>query len=470
MASNTESMRQAWAKYECKRREMTEISFGPDLILVAPPTVEAWKALERVLQAFDYDIRIEDTDSYNCREIKGGGGKSLHSYGIALDINWHTNPFLDHKGERPPRFSNKASQSARAADVRLGKADTDMTREMVDATLAIRTAGPNPRQVFAWGGDWNTIKDSMHFQIQVTPDDLSHGIDWNTVKGGRPDLHDEDVEDRFGGGPLPEERWTGFPWQEPLMNDFAAASQETLALQEGDSGPMVKALQAGLAALNYQLGDIDGDFGTLTRDALLSFQANNGLPTTGVADAETIATLGKGRPRVLTMKRMTATEHDLEERGSKIIRATGWNRWLGIGTGILGALGLSDSQMHFVTRIGDALKESAGATNGAVTSEAITATVQKVLAQSGSNPADAAKGIQDAITALVAGAQASALPQNSGGAFLEPVISLAQGLLGSGGAGPWAMLIGAGVFIWRNAKTSASARLADHRTGANVSR
>jgi hypothetical protein len=160
-------MRNAWAAYDGNEGAMQRISFGPDVIKVAPPTIDAWKALERVLEAFGYDIRIEDTDSYNNRQIKGGGGKSLHAYGIALDINWHTNPYRDHAGKRAERFSAKPTQAERAEDVRLGLADTDMTKQMTDAVLAINTLGG--KRVFGWGGAWETLKDSMHFQIEVTP-------------------------------------------------------------------------------------------------------------------------------------------------------------------------------------------------------------------------------------------------------------------------------------------------------------
>lgn len=466
MDSSTQNMRQAWASFECRRKDMVRIPFGPDLILVAPPTIDAWKALERVLREFKYDIRIEDTDSYNCRNIKGGTEKSLHSYGIALDINWHTNPFIDHSSTRPPRFSNKLTQRERGQDVRLGKADTDMTREMIDAVLAIRTNAPDPKQVFDWGGYWETIKDSMHFQIQVTPAELAKGINWNTVAGGPAE---RDEEELVAVRQDDDNQMQAMPWPEVAIDHFP--QPESIALREGDTGPMVTALQSGLVALNYPVGAIDGDFGTLTRDALLSFQANNGLPTTGVADAETLSMLSKGRPRVLSLQRVTATEADLQKKGSEVINASGWNRWLGIGTGILGALGLADSQLHFVTRIGDALKVGAGATNGTVDGTQIRSAVDKVLATASADegPATLVKAVQDAVGNLATGTT-SILPQNSGGAFIEPVISLLQTLLSASGAGPWAMLIGAGVFIWRNARKAADARVADHRTGANVSR
>lgn len=181
MSSPSEEMRIAWAEYECQPERMVKIDFGPDTIRVAPPTVDAWMALENVLAAHGYDIRIEDTDSYNCRDMKSGKSKSLHAYGIALDINWKTNPYIDHAGQRKPRFSDNDGQSGRAQDVRLGRADTDMTRAMVDAALAIRTV--EGKQIFGWGGDWRTIKDAMHFQIEVTPQDLGKGIDWSTAAG-----------------------------------------------------------------------------------------------------------------------------------------------------------------------------------------------------------------------------------------------------------------------------------------------
>lgn len=181
MVSPTAKMRQAWSAYECQASKMVVIPFGPDKIRIAPETIDSWKALETVLTFYGYDIRIEDTDSYNCRQMKSGKAKSLHSYGIALDINWNTNHYVDHAGTRPPKFSSKLTQIERAEEVKLGKADTDMTRAMIDAVLAIKTG--SGQRVFGWGGDWQTLKDAMHFQIEVTPAQLAAGIDWNTVEG-----------------------------------------------------------------------------------------------------------------------------------------------------------------------------------------------------------------------------------------------------------------------------------------------
>lgn len=159
---------------------MKIIAFGPDRIRVAPPTEDAWRAMAAVFDAHDYDIRTTDTDSYNCRTITGGTKKSLHSYGIALDINWKTNPYKDHDGVRTVQFSSKAGQEERAIDVKRHLADTDMTPAMIADIRAIKNQAG--QTVFQWGGDWKSVKDAMHFQIDLSPDDLALGVDLATLR------------------------------------------------------------------------------------------------------------------------------------------------------------------------------------------------------------------------------------------------------------------------------------------------
>jgi putative chitinase len=59
----------------------------------------------------------------------------------------------------------------------------------------------------------------------------------------------------------------------------------------GSIGPHVAAIQRRLNALGYPAGPPNGLFGTQTRDALMSFQANNGLATTGMSTHQTRAAL-----------------------------------------------------------------------------------------------------------------------------------------------------------------------------------
>lgn len=197
MAKSTTQLRTLWREFECAEVKMVLVPFGPDKIRVAPPTAEAWEALAAVLALHQYSIRTEDTDSYNCRQITGGTGHSLHSFGIALDVNWKTNPYDNHRGTRDVRYSDKPTQDERALDVRRGLADTDMTPAMIADAMAIRTR--NGVQVFDWGGNWRDRKDCMHFELDLSPEELAAGIDRATVAGW--DLvPPEDPEGPAGGG------------------------------------------------------------------------------------------------------------------------------------------------------------------------------------------------------------------------------------------------------------------------------
>lgn len=65
------------------------------------------------------------------------------------------------------------------------------------------------------------------------------------------------------------------------------------ALCIGCTGQAVIELQEDLLALGYRLPEygVDGDFGSETEAAVKAFQAAVGLPTTGIADAETLAAI-----------------------------------------------------------------------------------------------------------------------------------------------------------------------------------
>lgn len=518
MSESTAQQRVNWRSFECNAHAMVRISFGPDEILVAPPTADAWQALSMVLAAHGYNIRTADTDSYNCRAITGGTEKSLHAYGIALDVNWTTNPYKETSDQRKVRFSDQPTQDLRANDVKRNLADTDMTQAMIDDALAIRTI--SKKRVFEWGGNWINVKDTMHFEIDVKPDDLATGIDWSSVKGGqngRP-VPSRLMETRGGGSPLQGdialgnfekvhaliEKWEGgytnhprdpggptnmgitlkdlsnwrhapataddvknltrdealqifraHYWmpvhgdemplpaaqvvyntavlsgttrairllqqalvrqqngldvdgrmgslttdaclaadQKMLVEDYCSTYESYLRslpifdtfgrgwlnrlaeirqtalgwaqapqisspdilpreleatpilgteLRFGDKGALVEGLQRKLTELGYSLGEIDGQFGTLTREALLAFQADNNVPPTGVLDAATQAAFARPQPRPLSRDRLSATPDDLRASGSQTIKAADNTKIVGWISSILGALGIGNS-------------------------------------------------------------------------------------------------------------------------------
>lgn len=60
----------------------------------------------------------------------------------------------------------------------------------------------------------------------------------------------------------------------------------------GSRGEEVTAIQNALKERGYYTGKCDGIFGTLTRDAVIRFQTDNGLVADGIAGEKTLAALG----------------------------------------------------------------------------------------------------------------------------------------------------------------------------------
>lgn len=267
MPRSTSVLRDAWSDWECRAARMIMVDFGPDRIKVVPSTADAWTALARVMASHDYGIRTADTDSYNCRAITGGSGLSLHAYGIGLDVNWETNPYLETKEGRKVRFSLRRTQERRAEDVRAGKADTDMTAGMLDDIRGIKTV--DGRTVFAWGGDWKTVKDSMHFQIDLTPEELERGIDWDTVPAA--------------------------PNARPV---------EAFA-RRGDVGVRVEYYQRKLERISPRPpGPIDGKYGTKTAASVAAFQESRDPAVEEGTDGEVIGAWTRSELELAEVERL----------------------------------------------------------------------------------------------------------------------------------------------------------------------
>ncbi|MGB5758507.1 MAG: peptidoglycan-binding protein [Acidimicrobiales bacterium] len=234
----TSQLRRIWAP-ACKRTLRVVTLHSGAKVSVAVEVVEAFQALDSVMQAFGYRPRPADTGAFNCRQITGGTSFSLHAYGIAADINWNSNPY-------------------RRDNVLV----TDMSPEMVAAIKAIRTGNGAP--VFGWGGDYRSVKDAMHFEVVASRTEIATGIDWSTVRLGRPDPDDP------GSWPV---------------------------LQKPSRGPTVEELQRRLTDAGFP-AEIDGDFGPLTERAVVDYQLSRGLDVDGIVGLQTWTALLTGQPAV----------------------------------------------------------------------------------------------------------------------------------------------------------------------------
>lgn len=228
----------------CKRK-LTQFLFrGGARVSVAVESYDAWRALDQVMQRQKYVVRRGVTGGYNCRAVRDGKNPSLHSYGIACDINWDTNPL-------------------RKDNVLI----TDMPLAMIDAIKAIRTVGGV--EVFQWGGHYKTFKDSHHFEIMASPRELKAGIDWSTVRAPRP------RKDR-------PSTWA--------------------TLQRGDVGPTVAKLQGLLAQAGFDPlpadRDGEGTLGPRTEEEIRRFQASRKLDVDGNVGEQTWTALLTNQPEV----------------------------------------------------------------------------------------------------------------------------------------------------------------------------
>lgn len=84
------------------------------------------------------------------------------------------------------------------------------------------------------------------------------------------------------------------------------------ALRLGDHGDEVVRLQKALMELGYDIGEVDGEFGFLTRDALCQFQREHRLVVDGMVGPSVLATLF--RPELKAMRQV-----HVAQRGERLI-------------------------------------------------------------------------------------------------------------------------------------------------------
>jgi hypothetical protein len=160
MAYASQSSLRSWWGPACNGPWVTLSLYGSGRVTVRPAIVDAVKALDKVLQSYNYVTRYADTGAYNCRKVTGGSTYSLHAYAIAMDINWQSNPY---------------SSTLRTDMFRYGDGRMPYRIE------AIRTN--NGKQVWRWGGWFSGSKDAMHYEITCSPSDIRTGINWSTAQG-----------------------------------------------------------------------------------------------------------------------------------------------------------------------------------------------------------------------------------------------------------------------------------------------
>lgn len=134
----------------------------------------------------------------------------------------------------------------------------------------------------------------------------------------------------------------------PDDQTYRIAKAEIGTLRVGDRGRDVERLQETLREKNYFAGKIDGEFGSLTEDAVILFQKDHGLLRDGKVGALTFAALEKAPARDLG-EREQITEKELAERGSETVKKAGLGKriakWFGIANVGGGSAYQADQQL-----------------------------------------------------------------------------------------------------------------------------
>jgi hypothetical protein len=97
-----------------------------------------------------------NTSAFNCRMIRNTNRYSNHSMGTAIDINPIQNPYITRETDGSIIVLPKAGvKYLNRKKLEKGV----ITKEVVNIFA---------NQGFSWGGDWHTLKDYQHFELDKT--------------------------------------------------------------------------------------------------------------------------------------------------------------------------------------------------------------------------------------------------------------------------------------------------------------
>jgi hypothetical protein len=106
----------------------------------------------------DASTRANNTSAFNDRNVSGGTARSLHAYGLAIDLNPVQNPFLVRTGDSlridPPAGADYLNRMSEGP----GK---PQRRGMAEAVIRVFA----DEGFLIWGGYWHNPIDYQHFQV-----------------------------------------------------------------------------------------------------------------------------------------------------------------------------------------------------------------------------------------------------------------------------------------------------------------
>jgi hypothetical protein len=112
----------------------------------------------KLIQEFEgndiLSMEANNSSAFNFRKIANTDKISLHSYGIAIDINPLQNPYIRYDNQTISIQPQASETFIDRTNVRLG---------MVEEIVRLFTD-----RGFNWGGNWSSIKDYQHFEYPLS--------------------------------------------------------------------------------------------------------------------------------------------------------------------------------------------------------------------------------------------------------------------------------------------------------------
>jgi len=116
------------------------------------------KRLEYYDAVDEKSLADNNTAGFICRAVTGGGAPSLHSYGLAIDINPIQNPYIAPKNLKKAKGGSLIILPAQGASY--------LNRRNERAGMAEPIVDIFKQHGFTvWGGTWNDPVDWQHFQV-----------------------------------------------------------------------------------------------------------------------------------------------------------------------------------------------------------------------------------------------------------------------------------------------------------------
>lgn len=112
----------------------------------------AFRLMGEIFADHLYNVAASQTGAYNFRTIAGTNVLSTHAWGLAVDVNWAVN----------------------YVNAPVGALQSHFLAAAVDIVNSIRTN--SGAQVFGWGGNWQSKKDWMHFEVICTGAEARSGF------------------------------------------------------------------------------------------------------------------------------------------------------------------------------------------------------------------------------------------------------------------------------------------------------